>query len=97
MGLDLICPERLRLLRFAKDAINEHSEVVLGLCDVARTGCPEIFEAFMGAASVSSRRVKRAFQAYTDHLVSHGCGPVQYASAVRLPCAGRDGALFATQ
>ena len=95
MELDLICPERLRLLRCAKDAINLHSEVVVGLRDVI--GCPEIFEAFMGAVKVSSGRVKQAFKAYDDHLYSHGCHLVKDAAAARLPNAGSDGVLAAMQ
>ena len=72
MEVDRSCPEGVRLLRFAKAALNHHSEILVGLRNVSGAG-PEIFEAFMGEVS-SSRRVKQAFKAYTDHLDRHGCG-----------------------
>ena len=83
MGMepDRICRERIRLLRFAKDAINQHSQVVVALRDVAVVGCPEIFEAVIEEVNFSLGRVKQAVKAYTNHLDSHGCGLVQGAAA----------------
>ena len=44
---DWICPERLRLLRFAKAVSNDHGEILVGLRSFAVTRRPEIFEALM--------------------------------------------------
>src|SRR5215469_11061836 len=79
MEPDRICPERVRLLRFAKDVMNQHSRLVVVLRDVAVAGCPEIFKAFMEEVNLSSGRVKQAFKAYTGHLDSHGCDLAQGA------------------
>src|SRR5262249_53876927 len=82
MGMkpDRICPERVRLMHFARDVMNQHSRLVMGLRDVAAAGCPEIFKAFMEEVNFSLGSVKQALKAYTTHLHSHGCDLVHGAT-----------------
>ena len=71
---DIICPERVRLLRQANDALLEHGELVKTLSDVAGQGRPEVFAFLRRQVAVSSDHVMAAFAVYSDHLELHGCG-----------------------
>jgi len=88
---DWICPERLRLLRFAKAVSNDHGEILVGFRSVAVARRPEIFEALMKQVKESSGRLKQAFKAYTDHLDSHGCGRFETPQRFAWQKPGRDG------